>query len=59
MLWLKTSYKMPVHIYIVNMHTPTYRSTFMLAVLEMQAVEMQTHENGKMLCGSLFYATPL
>lgn len=61
-LWLKTSYKMHVHIHTVHMHTPTYRSTFMLAdilVSEMQAVEMQIQENGKMPWGGFFYATPL
>ena len=62
MLWLKTSCKMHVHIYSMLMHVPTYKSAFMPAdtlVVEMQAVEMQICENGKVLRGSSFCATCL
>lgn len=68
MLWLKTSYKMHVYVYTciyiyvytMHVHTPTYKCTFMPAdtfVVEMQAVELQIRENGKMLPGSSVNAT--
>lgn len=51
-----------MHVYVYTMCMPTYKSMFMLAdtfVVEMQAVEMQIRENGKMLQGSSVYATLL